>query len=323
MINLQQISEQLIGTSVDGIPGVIHIDSGKEGPELGITACTHGNEPTGLAVFGYLLKELNLQEKLLRGSVYLVVNNLEATQKFFEAKTEKQKSEARYVEVNMNRLPEDFAQDESSTKSEVVRAQELLPIWKRFTHALDIHSTHVPTQPMLISRKHNFESIQKLIVGFPIEVLVTNIDVQQIGTPAFASYGESQNTPVFAIEAGQHTSTEAFECAQVCVTNLLQNLDMITGETKQTNTKLEEYEVCDSVMFPTIDFDFVTNFHSYDVVTTGQVLAQDANGKQITSPLDGHLLLPTQKRGHEKDISEEVAFLTKPVKVRAVIPNVN
>lgn len=298
----------------DGVSGVVCIESGKEGPVVGITAGTHGNEPSGLAVFNYLLGSCNIEERLQCGALYLVLNNIEATKKFFASTNEQDQGEARYIEVNMNRLPPHVTSEKQDNRYEVKRARELMPIWERFSVGLDIHSTLVPMDPMIISRGRDFESIENLIRGFPISTLISNIDAVQIGIPAFALYGgQGHSSPVFAIEAGQHTAQEGFERACICAESLLKNLDMLQGQARVVSTELREYVVEDSIIFPSMDFDFVKEFKSYQKMKKGDVLAQDTSGAEITAPFDGHLLLPTSKRGDQKDISEEVSFLTRPV----------
>jgi len=228
VLALEEVLREFKKSTCDGVPGVMKIDGPRPGPVLGITACTHGNEPSGLAIFHYLLNDLNIKETLQCGTLYLVVNNVRAAEKFFAATTEKEMKDARYADVNMNRLPRDVMSS-TDKKYELVLARELYPIWQRFTHGLDIHSTLTDTMPMIISRGNNFERIAKLVRGFPIEILISNIDRMQIGVPPFSFYGVSSDVPVFAIEAGQHTKSETLERARDCAVALLQNLEMHDG----------------------------------------------------------------------------------------------
>lgn len=299
------------------VPGVMHIDSEKPGPVLGITACTHGNEPSGLAIFEYLLREKNIEKELKCGAVYLVVNNICATEKFFEAKNEKDVRKSRYCDVNMNRLPKEVLQLVDDTRYEVTRARELYPIWERFTVGLDVHSTLDPSEPMIISKGGEFH--QDLVHGFPIKKLVSNIDGVQIGSPAFAFYGGlGSETKVFAIEAGQHTDPKSFERAAICAVSLLENLNMLPRTQQPVAMEYDEYYVDDSIVFSDISFDFIKPFKTYDGIRVGDLLAQNAKGEKIQAPFDGHLIMPTSRRGADKDISEEVAFISRPVKVRQV-----
>jgi predicted deacylase len=316
---IKNIFETFANSNVDGVPGIVQIESTNPGPILGITACTHGNEPSGLAVFDYLLNELDVRNSLLRGTLFLVVNNIEATESFFAAATEKEVSHARYKEVNMNRLPKNVLTLHTDKRYEIRRVHELLPIWRQFTVALDIHSTAVPTEPMIISRGDNFQLIEKLILGFPVGILISNIDGVTDTAPAFSLYGgERDDVPIFAIEAGQHTEGESFKRAVECSVSLLQNLGMFAGTPTATFSEYKEYRIEDSIIFPDISFDFISEFRTYDSIRQGQVLARGNIGREIVAPIDGHLILPTSKRGEEKDISQEAAFVSLPMQRRRV-----
>ncbi len=178
----------------DGVPGVMRISSGRAGPIVGVTVCSHGNEPSGLAAVDYLLNTLKLPVNLLRGEVYLVVNNLQAA---LESK--------RFVSVDMNRLPADTPTRDNDPASEVRRSRELLPIWKKFDVGLDIHSTSQDAPPMIISLGPMFHA--ELVRGFPIEIVISNIDRVQRGKPAPAFYGIARRRRPSASRQGSTTSS--------------------------------------------------------------------------------------------------------------------
>lgn len=318
MKDLEAVLREFKESTCDGVPGVMKIDGPKPGPILGITACTHGNEPAGLAMFRCLLGELNIKETLQCGTLYLVVNNIAAVEDFFVATTEEQRFRARYKEVDMNRLPDDTPVS-SDHRYEVARARALYPIWKRFTHGLDIHSTTADIKPMIISRGNNFERIAGLISGFPINILISNIDEVQINTPSFAFHGGVGNdVVVFGIEAGQHTKAETLQRAMDCGVSLLQKLGMYPGASVAGEQEYKEYEIAGSIMFRDMSFDFVQNFESFCTIREGDLLATNSTGEEMRAPFDGHLVMPTPKRKEDKDITHEVAFISRPVKIRRV-----
>ena len=298
-----------------GVPGVVCIKSDRPGPIVGITACTHGNEPSGLAVLEFLLGEKNIDKELKCGTLFLVVNNIRATERFFNALNEEEVHASRYCDINMNRLPKDALEKSNDSQYEVRRTNELYPIWKQFEYGLDIHSTLDVSDPMIISRGGDFYA--DLVHGFPIKTLISNIDKVQIGTPAFAFYGGIESkTKVFAIEVGQHSNLSSFKRATECTTALLKNLGMLSSTQTAGSMEYDEYYIDSSILFPDISFDFIKNFKPFDKVSQGDLLAVNKNGKEIRAPFDGHLIMPTSRRGAEKDISEEVAFLSRQVTVK-------
>lgn len=315
--SLSKTLEHFKEMQCDLVSGVMCIKSHKSGPTLGITACTHGNEPSGLAIFDYLLNEVNIEKELVCGTLYLVVNNIKAAERFFNAKNEEEIRKSRYCDVNMNRLPKNTLELKNDSRYEVMRSQELYSIWNQFEYGLDVHSTLDPSEPMVISRGGEFHS--DLVHGFLIKKLISNIDKVQIGIPAFAFYGGLESeAKVFAIEAGQHTDPNSFKRAATCAVSLLQNLNMLPSAQNSEPMENEEYHIDGSIVFPDISFDFIKDFKSYDEIHKGDLLARSAKGEKIRSTVDGHLIMPTSRRGADKDISEEVAFISRPVKVRSV-----
>lgn len=313
---LRSVFETLLDAYVDGIQGVIEFESAVPGPTVGITICTHGNEPCGLAVADYLLNYF-ATESVLRGKVYVVLNNIEATRRYLSATNQREEQLSRYVDLNMNRLPLHLLATDDN-RYELVRGRELKKIWGKFTTSMDIHSMTSVAEPMIISKGKQFGGIAPLIKGFGIETLISNIDEVQLNAPIISLYG-GDDFPSFAIEAGQHTSSETVERSIECAMLLLRNTGVIDYKpTVKNASTYKEYVIESSVMFPDLSFDFVKDFRSYDVIKKDQLLAIGANGKNMRAPFDGHIIFPTERRGAEKDITEEVAFLSRPVTYREV-----
>src|SRR3989344_2831814 len=287
------------------VTGVVRLDSAQPGPTLGVTIFTHGNEPCGLAVCQHVLS--GITKRLVKGSIILVVNNPRAAQRYFAARTNEEKRQARFIDINMNRLPSRKIRGRSYEER---RARELMPIWRQFDVALDIHSTTKQSRPMIIGRGHRPHS--ELLRGFPIHTLITNIDGVQIGHPAFSFYGSSAKASVaLAIEAGQHEAKASEERALTCTLALMRNLGMLERRSRTSRARtFVEYEVTSSIMFPDDSYEFVREFTPFRKVRKGEILAK-GSGKPIRAPHDGVLLMAKSRR-QKADLSEEVAFLSKP-----------
>lgn len=316
-LQFREIFKKLTASITDGVQGVIKVDSGKPGPVLGITACTHGNEPSGLAVIDYLLNKINIEKSLESGILYLVLNNVCATGLFFKATSEAEIRQSRYCDVNMNRLPRNTLELKDDSRYEVIRAQELYPIWNRFEYGLDIHSTLDQSDPMIISRGREFHS--ELVCGFPIKNLISNIDKVQVGIPSLAFYGGiDSDAKAFVIESGQHSDPASFERAATCAVSLLQNLGMLPRTRDSVGMEYDEYRIDASIVFPDVAFDFVKSFKTFDKICQDDLLAKNSKGEEIRAPFDGHLIMPTSLRGADKYVSEEAAFVSRPVQKRRV-----
>lgn len=309
--NLVRNFDFIKDSSCRGVKGVWKIESGKPGPTLGITLHTHGNEPSGLAILSYFREQSPLKKRLMNGTVIFTLNNILATKKFLAAKDDEGKRAARFIDVNMNRLPNDTMEcPKDDPRYEVRRSQELKKVWEEFDVGIDIHSTPQKSTGMIVN---NGKIHPQLIRGFPFRDILTNIENIQVGKPAMFFYGKT-SIPVMVVESGFHESPQAFKRAISCVEALLKNLQMIEGRTKAVVRKYNEYFVGGSLIFPDRSYSLVKPFANYTELARGERIA--TNGKKdILAPFDGHSIFALPAGVAIKSLNEEVMFYLRPPKV--------
>lgn len=305
-----EMLRRILRSRYKGVSGVVRVDSGRPGPTLGVTVFTHGNEHAGLAACRYVLD--SAAPRLTRGAVILVVNNPRAAEKYFAARTEGGKERARFVDTNMNRLPSQKLREGSRASYEERRAKELLPVWREFDFALDIHTTTEAKRPMIISRGKSLRA--DLVRGLPIELLVSNIDGVQVGYPVFSFYGSSRHSPtVFAIEAGQHEATTSAHRAAKCVKVLLENLGMIPRAPRRRQIcNYTEYRMTSSVRFPNLSYRYVREFAPFHKVRKGEILAV-GDGPPERAPHTGVLVMARSLK-RKPSLTEEMGFISMPAR---------
>lgn len=289
MDELEQTFLELSTCEYKGVLGVKVFDSGVPGPVVGITIQTHGNEPVGLAVYPHLKKELGEGGNLRKGKVFIVVNNVEGSRKFFEAmkaNLEGAEDVGRVVDVNMNRLPTDFATNLEDQRYEVVRSRELLPIWSEFEYGLDIHSTSLESPPMIVALNRSDLS---LMSKFPFTNVITNIENVQLGIPASASYG-NENTSVFGLEAGQHGNKDSFDKALDSTNALLNLLGVINTGVVYEDIEKNIYHITQSMMFPSDTYKMAKTFETFESVKKGDVVMVSDTEPDVTFPFDCFVL---------------------------------
>lgn len=280
----------------------MRFDGATSGPVVGITICTHGNEPCGLAAANAVLNHFKTKERLQYGTLYLVLNNLEGALRH-----------SRLIDINMNRLPSDVFHSKKRGY-EIRRSKQLRPIWECFEYALDIHSTTQDNGPMLIAVGKELPI--KLTRGFPMDKLVSNIDKIQIGKPAASFYGTSRKPArVFGIECGAHQASATFARAETSALALLKNLQMISGRTRTRRKTYKEYRVRESVMFPDASYELLKIPENFAFLPKGTVIAKGEN-QSIKMRRGGHTLMAYTKK--PKNRREEVLFLTEPMKLRYI-----
>src|SRR3989344_3148710 len=147
MYTLSELKEEYysICNSLEfGVKGIVAFDSGVAGPCVGVTMMTHGSEPSGLAALRHF-RASDMIRKLQKGKVIFVLNNVAAAEKYFAAldivgQTEgaRVRLSARFLDVNMNRLPADMPERVNDSRYEIIRSRELLPVWKRCNIAITL-----------------------------------------------------------------------------------------------------------------------------------------------------------------------------------------
>lgn len=306
-LELAQLTFAKLSSSVwEGVPGVMCLDSGQPGPTVGLTVCTHGNEPSGLAGAALALQLAEQESFPVCGKLFIVLNNLQAATNYFATTNEEEKIHTRYVDVNMNRLPEDVLTRTHDDRYEISRAQALAPIWRQFDVALDIHSTSQPCDPMILETEVDCSPYH---ATFPIQKVIKNIAAVQIGIPAFALYGKHGTCASFEIETGSHESNEAFHLAKQCAQLFLEVTGLLASHTElQPAPERQIYTVYDSLLFPDENYALTKIFANFEPVTASQPIA--TNGSiTLTAPQDGHVIFGP-KTLKPASLAEEVLFFT-------------
>lgn len=296
------IISKLKKSSYNGIFGVFCIDSGTSGPTLGITVCTHGNEPCGLQVAQHLIdKKITLS----KGRIIVVLNNIKAVESYLNAKSTDEERQSRFIDINMNRLPSDLDSNATAGLYEVKRAKELKPIWGLFDYALDIHSTSQPSSPMIIQ---GLGESDLLTSNFPIDIKINDIVEKQKGTPAIAHYGEKCIS--IGIEAGSHEDEKSQDIAIQCTQSLIEKLGMAKlGFDKEEQLKKQKiYHVEHPIFFPDSSYSLTRKFPMFSEISENEEIASNPNGHKINSPINGYAIFAPK---HKKPASteEEVMFV--------------
>lgn len=312
-LDRRELSKQfkwIANSSYQDVPGVWCVASGRPGPILGITLHTHGNEPSGLAVLSHFRNQVRIEDVLTRGTVIFVLNNIRATKRYIGARTKEKRGKCRFCDVNMNRLPSNLRTSTADRRYEVQRARALLPVWKEFEFAIDVHSFSQEAEPFIISIGRLYP---KLVRGFPISNIVSRIDEVMRQKPAVAYYGQG-SVRALAIESGYHEDPKALRRAITCVTALMKNLRMMRGSPPKSQRVYSEYVLREAVWFNNRSQRLIRPFKPYEKIRKGEVLAID-KGAKITAASDGHVILPIRSIKPSR-ISEEIMFLSEPVRLR-------
>lgn len=267
-----------------GIPGVLQIEGPAPGPSLGIMAMTHGNEPAGLAAFYSLLQASALQEQLRCGTVYLILNNLEAGQRYFEeAEDLSFTAHYRFVDQDMNRMQVPVQGSVPGDSSEVRRVNALLPLYQQLDVVLDLHSTSAPSAPMLIEIDPSLPPLH--VPG--VEIMLRGILDHLVGKALVSLCSQAKG---YVLECGSHEEPASLQVAQEASWRLLEQLGMVAPRPHQP-TPLTCYDIYRAVIFPDESYQLERLLHSFEFLPAGTLLAQGA-GEPIVVEQDSWVIMP-------------------------------
>ncbi|HVN26647.1 MAG TPA: succinylglutamate desuccinylase/aspartoacylase family protein [Candidatus Paceibacterota bacterium] len=309
---LNRAFNEIIASKLNGVSGVWVARSARPGPVVGITIGTHGNEPSGLAAYWYYRHVYQLEHQLQSGTVIFILNNICAMASYLDAvaqNDEARKRQARFVDLNMNRLPDDVFDRDDDQRYEVRRANELRPVWSMIEYGLDLHSTLATSDPQVIALERS--SID-MVRRFPIVTVIKNIDAIQTGKPASYFYGNGK-AAVYGIEGGKHEQRATFVRTAECVKQFLMELAMLKRRRTHPKRVQRVYSIFSSVLFPNSSYELTEVLPSFKRIEKGHLIAKGDQGP-ILAPSRCYTInaCPFKKPPKEGD---ELMFLSRPPKL--------
>lgn len=260
--DLFQLYQRVATTHTLGVPGVLTLDTHKPGPRVGIMACTHGNEPAGLAAFAYLLAQA---KHLQCGSVHLILNNLGAARRYFEEASDLSfTAHYRFVDRDMNRV---HAHWQSDHTAESKRTLALLPLFQSLDVVFDLHSTSAPSDPMLITLSEADARLE--IPG--VAIVLKNL-MPHLNAPPLVSLCE--RAEAFVLETGSHEDPQALIIAQAAVQSLLAKVGVLPQRFAGASLTPAVYEIYQAVVFPHESYALLALIPNLGFLPQGTVLAQ-------------------------------------------------
>lgn len=266
---------------------MICLDSGQPGPQVGISAMTHGNEPVGLKAFQHLLESGLLSAGHLQaGKVLLFVMNLKAAEQYFSSP--ENTFACRCADQDMNRLPSDL---EASTHYEARRVSELQPLLAHLDLALDIHSTSQAAPPMVVEITPHDRFPQALFAHIPI---VIRDLLPFLKGEALISYMGHAETERYVVECGQHEAESSVACATEAILSLLRHSGVMPPEPEplvSPASQREIYQIYQGVSFPDASYAFERLIQNFEFLPQDFVFAQGGQGA-LSVPKDSYAIMP-------------------------------
>ena len=283
--------------------GVITIDSGINGPTVAIVALTHGNEIAGIDALHWLISEYRVEQKLQKGKLFLIINNIKA----FQTPTGDDRMCQRYIDRDMNRC-----WDEVGIGYEYLRREEIQPYIDASDHLFDIHSTTSPSIPMCIPTT-NSPIMQDFLSCVIADKYLLNIAEKLSGKALSLYHGEKhQNGISYVVECGSHFDPSAGTIARKNSTQLLGYLGMIDQDVISRDISWSVYDIFECFHAPEVgvyEYQYSQNPASFDFLWQDTIIAM-CNNVQYRASQDSYIIMPTKHATYKQ---EEMWYLARKI----------
>ena len=283
----------------------------QEGPLFVALGGIHGNEYAGIEALNRIFRQLEVLKPIIKGTFVGIAGNVTALQQ-----------NRRFIDQDLNRqwLPEKIAHVRETPKyllqtNEECQQKELITLLDRVRNdkkhtslsLLDLHTTSAKGGTYCIAPTHH--GSQQLALNLPIPTI---IGLEKVVNGTTMHYCNSESMTSFCLEAGQHenpASADRMEAAiwlTLVAVGCLAAVDVPDLEKhKAILAKLGEnrpHLVNFLYRHPVaIEDEFVMKegYKNFQLITKGEHLANDKNGK-IIAPFGGMILMPLyQKQGED------------------------
>ena len=287
------------------------------GPSLVVLGAVHGNEVCGAHAIVRAIDDLTHGRlRLLRGRLTLVpVANPLA---FAQATREGQRN------LNRRFLPQPDPQDYEDRIT-----HQLAPLLAQHEVLLDLHSFHTPGDPFaMVGPRNNSGAREPFARAAEEMALARALGAQQvvegwlevydraarlrgelpddegIGTN---EYMRSQGGYAVTIECGQHEDPEAIDVATRAIHGALAHLELahVLAPPRFAGPAARLKDV---VLRESPADRLAQDWHSFDAVQAGDVIAHRADGTPVAAPYDGCVLFPHP----EAEVGQELFYLAEP-----------
>ena len=287
------------------------------GPSLVVLGAVHGNEVCGAHAIVRAIDDLTHGRlRLLRGRLTLVpVANPLA---FAQATREGQRN------LNRRFLPQPDPQDYEDRIT-----HQLAPLLAQHEVLLDLHSFHTPGDPFaMVGPRNNSGAREPFARAAEEMALARALGAQQVVEGWLEVYdraarlrGElpddegigtnesmrSQGGYAVTIECGQHEDPEAIDVATRAIHGALAHLELahVPAPPRFAGPAARLKDV---VLRESPADRLAQDWHSFDAVQAGDVIAHRADGTPVAAPYDGCVLFPHP----EAEVGQELFYLAEP-----------
>lgn len=318
--DLRSTFNDLANQSVNGVPGVMRYCVGCPSQKVVFAAMTHGDEPSGLGAFRFLIDNARLLRDV---DLILAIHNIDGGARWFDAANRTQQHECRAYGWNFNRLPLDFPEAPGGPPA----LQRVRDLWERVyddtTFALDMHSADQPLCPdgVTLDIAGEETELERLSDAVPAAVRLRGITKLQMiegsrTKPIGSVFGGRRGTPVaMEVENDSHESPVGILIAVRTAVTFLAELGCIyVDEIIETPSEQSVYDVLAAVMVPGTGYTFVSEglLKSFAPIEVGDRLLSGPMGDVRATHTGCLIFAPAEPSLQPGDELEETCFELSP-----------
>ena len=287
-----------------GVTGFTTIDSGRDGPHVGLVALVHGNEIAGAIVLDRMLRA---NVRPVRGRLSFGFANMAAFARFDPGAP----TNSRFIDEDFNRIWDPTVLDGPRRSAELDRAREMRPIIETFDVLLDLHSMLWPSDPLILSGPSPKGRALAARIGTPGLIVSDRGHVsgpRLIDSLPFTD-PDRPNAAVL-VEAGQHWEEATVAQTQACVDAMLAATGLLPARTAASSPRCAEVTL--AVTAATAGFAFVQPYRGGDVVAARNTLIALDGTAEIRTPHDDCLLIMPSLRPSRGHTAVRLARFVEP-----------
>ena len=275
-----------------GIDFVTTFDSGRPGPHVMVNALTHGNEVCGAHALRFLFEN---EVRPTRGRLTLSFANVEAYNRFDPGAP----FDTRFVDEDFNRVWDAGVLDGDADSVELARAREMRPIVDTVDLLLDLHSTALPNEPMLLAGTR--DKALARAVGYPAQVVVDAGHAAGRRLRDYAAFDDpASRKAALLVECGQHFEAAAAEVAIETALRFLRHAEVVDPVAKALRPRARAApqivtRITEAITIGNDDFAFDREFKGFEVVAeAGTLIARDGDAEVRTPYDDCVIVMPAR-----------------------------
>ena len=314
--DLRPTFDELCKQSCNGVPGAVRLTAGSPARKVVLSALTHGDEPSGLGAFRFLLDNAGLLRDV---ELVLAIHNIEGAARWFRAVTRPEKHQCRAYGWNFNRLPLDFP-DSPGGPPALERVRRLWrDVYPGTTHGLDMHSADQPLSAdgLTLDIAGDPGELDRLSDVVPATARFRGITELQMREgsrtkPVGTVFGGPAGAAVaLEVESDSHESPAGIRIAVRTAVAILTELGCLAAaDLREVTAEQGVYDVLGATMVPGPGYRFVSEavLQSFAPITEGQTLLTGPQG-DVTARHSGCLIFaPAKIELEDGDEREEVCF---------------